>query len=235
MSESRQIINGGLIRLRRAELGLSSRAIAAALGVTGSVVQRLEAGDNHLDVTMGLLVKLAAVLAVDVVDLVSPTPSESSEGTVASDVAAVGALLHAAGVSTPAGALRDSLGWDQARLIAAIEGLDEQLRSVGMRLKKNGVGHVIVRDLATTSPDTLAKLIRAHVTRDGLNRTEAALLYRIHTTGAPRDPSNPEAVALGALVNAQLLVPGVAPTGTAERPLVLADMVCFSLLLDEVD
>jgi len=74
---------------------------------------------------------------------------------------------------------------------------------------------------------------RAHVTRSGINRTEASPPYRIHTTGAPRDPSNPKAVALGALINAQLVVPGVAPAQTAEQPLIIADMVRLSLLPDK--
>lgn len=59
------------------------------------------------------------------------------------------------------------------------------------------------------------------------------MLRRIATAGAPRDPTNPEAVALGVLGNGELIVHGEQPTKTSAAPLVLGDAVRFSLLLDE--
>lgn len=74
-------------------------------------------------------------------------------------------------------------------------------------------------------------MIRAHINRDGLDRTEAAILHKIFTGAAPRDPSNPETVAIGALLNAGLIEPGVQAHGAVEAPLVLSGAVRFGLLL----
>ena len=69
--------------------------------------------------------------------------------------------------------------------------------------------------------------------RDGLNRTEASMLYRMHGDGAPREPTNPQSVAIGTLVNAGLVVTDERRPGGKERPLVIHEDVRFSLLLDD--
>lgn len=132
------LLDGDLIRRRRAELGLSSRAIASQLGVTGSVVTRLEAGDNHQDVTLGLVAKLARLLGVDIADLLATDERVvDDERDLDGAVAAIGSMLLEARIETPGAALRDSLGLSQSVLREAIDELDHRLRGVGMRVAVN--------------------------------------------------------------------------------------------------
>ena len=238
------ILDADLIRRRREELGLSLRAVAARLGVVGAVVRRIEAGENHPDLAVGHLTKLAEIINVDVATLFAPTApvdgaanasaaSDGEAGDDAGDVAALGALLHAAGVLTPAAALRDALDWDKARLDRALTALDAQAATIGLRLNRNPAGFSLTRGVEVCPPDVVADVIRSHVNRDGLNLTEAAMLRRVANGEAPREPTNPESVALAVLGNARLVQHGQAATTTSQAPLELSDAVRFSLLLDE--
>ena len=141
--------------------------------------------------------------------------------------------LHAAGVLTPAAALRDALDWDKARLDRGLAALDVQAGAIGLRLNRNPAGFSLTRAVEACPADVLADVIRSHVNRDGLNLTEAAMLRRVANGEAPREPTNPEAVALGVLGNARLVEHGEAPTPTSQAPLVLAEAVRYSLLFDE--
>lgn len=228
------ILDGTFIRRRRAELGLSARSVGANLGVTPSVVTRLEIGQNHQDISVGVVARLAEVLGVDVADLFLASTSRLRDAE-ADDIAALGSLLHQADVVTPRAVFRDVLGWSDERVRSTIEALDEQLRTVGMRLSRVANRYRIDRDVTAANDEELAALVRAHITREGLNLTEASMLACIREGNAPRDPSNPETVAIGSLVNARLVEPGAPPTRTSEMPLVLSEAVRFSLLLDEVD
>ena len=100
-----------------------------------------------------------------------------------------------------------------------------------MRVSRNDDRHRIVRDVNAIDSTELASVLRAHVNRDGLNRTEASMLHRVHVEGAPREPTNAQAVALGTLLNAGLVVIDELRPGGKERPLVLSEEVRFSLLL----
>jgi hypothetical protein len=75
--------------------------------------------------------------------------------------------------------------------------------------------------------------LRRHLGRDHLNLTEARMLRHVEHGDAPTQPSNPERVALGTLVRAELIGTGDARGKTAEAPLCLSEDVHFSLMLDE--
>lgn len=233
MATTATILNSELVRRRRAELGLSARAMGAALGTSGSVIVRIESGDNHPDLTIGLVAQLADLLGVNAADLFVSSNTRDRSDTAADDARAMGSLLFAAETNVPAGALRDALGWTHERTKNALSELAIRLKDVGLQLSSVAYRCRIVRDVAATSDDELTSLVRAHVTRDGLNLTEASMLARIVRGDAPRDPSNPETVAIGALVNARLVTLGEQPTSGAEVPLVPSHEVRFSLLLDE--
>ncbi len=232
MGGTKTILDGEFVRRRLAELGLSIRAVGAALGTSGSVVVRIESGDNHPDLALGVITQLADLLGVNVADLFVSSQTQDRAGTVAEDVRALGSLLFAAETNTPAAALRDALGWTQVRTKAALTELATRLQDVGLQLSSVAYRQRIVRDATAANDEELASLVRAHVTRDGLNLTEASMLARIARGDAPRDPSNHETVAIKTLVNAGLVTLGQQPTPGAERPLVLTDSVRNSLLLD---
>ena len=234
MSAATTILDGELVRRRRAELGLSARAMGAALGTSGSVIVRIECGDNHPDLTLGLVSQLAELLGVNVSDLFATSDTRDRADSVGDDARALGSLLFANAINTPGAALRDALGWTQARTKAALAELATRLQDAGLQLSSVAYCYRIVRDVTAANDEELAALVRAHLTRDGLNLTEASMLARIARGDAPRDPSNPETVAIGALVNARLVALGDRPTAGAEVPLVLSEEVRFSLLLDQV-
>ncbi len=229
MGGTETILNGELVRRRRAELGLSVRAMGAALGTSGSVIVRVESGDNHPDLTLGLVTQLAELLGVNVADIFVSSHTQDRTHTTTDDVRALGSLLFAAETNTPVAAFRDALGWTQVRTKAALTELATRLQDVGLMLSSVAYRYRIVRDVTAANDEKLASLVRAHVTRDGLNLTEASMLARIARGDAPRDPSNPETVAIGALLNAGLLTLGERPTPGAEVPFRLSDAVAFSV------
>ena len=233
MAQPPLILDKALIRRRRAELGLSARAIGAALGVSGSVVVRMESGQNHPDLTLGVVAQLAELLGVNVADLFLASNNRERAGDVGDDARVLGSLLFTAEGATPVAALRDSQGWTHERTKAALSELGERLTHAGLSLSTVAYRTRIVRDVTAANDDEIASLTRAHIIRDGLNLTEASMLARLARGDAPREPSNPETVAIGTLQNAKLIVQGERPTPTAEVPLVLSEVVRFSLLIDE--
>jgi hypothetical protein len=149
------------------------------------------------------------------------------------DVAAVGSLLLGVTTAMPASAIADALDWTRQRAVAALEQLGDELAHVGMRLSRNGNGVGITRALEPVTRRELANLVCAHINRDGLDRSEAAMLRRIATVGTPKQPSNPDTVGIGALINAGLVEPGDPPKKNAEAPLVLTAAARFSPLYDD--
>lgn len=81
--------------------------------------------------------------------------------------------------------------------------------------------------------DTLARAVRRHLARSGINLTEARMLHKVMTSGVPKEPANAENVALGVHVNANLIEPGAATATTSQVPMVLSDDVRYSLCLDD--
>lgn len=221
------------IRNRRHELGLSIRSVAAQVGVVGAVIRTIEAGGNHHDVPLGVLSRLADALCLDMATIFAATPPSEPPTTIDDDVAALGSVLHSTGVLTSASVLCDVLGWRRDRLDSALDALDNQLRRAGLRLNRNPQGFGITRAVEATDGATITRAIRAHIARDGLNLTEASMLARLTRGDIPKDPSNPESVAIAVLIKGELLDHGTPPTPTAQAPLELSDAVRFSLLLDE--
>lgn len=227
------ILDGPAIRRRRESLGLSQRSLASSLGVTGNVIRLLEAGGNHDDLTLGFLTRLAGALAVEPTTLLSRPTDEQPSGPVdagpAGDAAQVGALLQATGVLTPKAALCDSTGWNLGRLEEALDRLEQLLPGVGLRLHRLQNRVTIERSVEASTPDNLKTIVRKHLARDGLNLTEGRLLRQIQTGNAPRDPTNPETVALGVLLNACLILEGDAAGPASQPPWTLAPEVAASL------
>lgn len=100
---------------------------------------------------------------------------------------------------------------------------------VGLRLHRLQNRVTIERSVEASPPDNLKTIVRKHLARDGLNLTEARLLRQVQTGNAPRDPTNPETVALGVLLNAGLIVEGEPAGPTSQPPWILAPDVADSL------
>lgn len=224
------IVDADRVRRRRAELGLTVRGLAKHLKVTGAVVTRLESGDNHPDLPLGLLVRLAEVLAVDLPTLlVQSRPACDAVPDADQDARTVGAALVADGTLVPLGALAEAFDWTLQRTEAAIEALEARLPDVGMRVHRLRDQVAVVRAVEPISRAALGQLTRKHLHRTAISLSEARIVFRLASGTPPRDPGNSERVAIGVLANAGLLEPD--PAGAAEMR--LSEDVRFSLLLDE--
>ena len=211
------LLDATLIRRRRFDLGLSERAVAKPLGVASSMIARIEDGTNHKDLPLGLLTRLADVLAVPLPALIleddsSPVdPAEASGGghhdeSHEDDAARVGALLYATETLTPIGAVCDALDWTRTRTRAALNALDAQLRPAGLCVHELKGEVRIQRRADSAEVDALKQLLRRHQARRGLNLGEARVLAdllagRLDTSKL----SNPNQVALARLSNAGLV------------------------------
>ena len=225
-----------LIRRRRAELGISVRAAAETIGLSGPTFTRLESGSDHGGLELGVVVRLASLLGLSLDQLIvkgqGAVTSAGEPAGIAADVAALGAVLFATQTHTPVGTLCEVHGWTLARLHTAEEALKAALCHVGITLSRQNARLGLARAEGAVDQDVLQRALRKHQGRDHVSITEARLLHRIEHGDAPTQPSNTERVALGMLVNAVLITFGPSrPKG--EAPLILCEDVRFSLLIDE--
>jgi transcriptional regulator with XRE-family HTH domain len=230
-------VDGAFLRRRRAELGLSAREVADALGVSAPSYLALEGGHGTATVEFRTAARIAQILGLTLEDVVAwstdPAAVDSPDRAPDGDAAALGALLHATGTLTPVGALCEALGWDYDRLHRAEEVLAERLASCGLRLHRKTARLSIARAVGAVDPSVLKSLVRRQLARENVSLAEARMIRRIQQGRAPRTPSNAESVTFGVLVNAEL-VTFVEPSrrGT-EREMVLSEDVAFSLFLTE--
>lgn len=224
------ILNVELICRRRVEVGLSHRAVASALGVTASVIKRLETGTNYPDLTIGQLARLAEVLAVDVADLTSrpqrtPAPDDPAPGDD-DDAAVVGALLATTKVLTPTTVVAQATGWPLPRVHAALYVLADRLPPAGMRLRRHQSLVGLARAVTGDDAHRIETALRVHLARDGGSAAEVRLRRRIDAGTVPKALGNADTLTLGVLANAQLITTDDGTTWD------LADDVRYSLLLD---
>lgn len=145
-----------------------------------------------------------------------PTATEEGpSGGAADDARLVGAALHTLGVLVPAETLADVLGWDAARLDAALGALEKVASAVGLRVHRLYNRVSLVRAADALPAEELAAVLRHDAARTGLNPVQAGLvldaLTRAVAPSAGRGGrhmlarSNAEKVAAGALVGAGIL------------------------------
>jgi transcriptional regulator with XRE-family HTH domain len=195
------ILDGALIRRRRQELALSHRELARSLGVTSIVVFAAEKGTNHDALSLGFVVKLAAALAVDVVDL-------------------VGGSAAVAGADEPAltatEALGEALGSRSERRGRLWDILRQCCRRRGWCLQRRGAD-VAIRAQAGTSSEVRQELWRRHDARRGADTDRGEVLFRVMCGQVDEGKlSNPDRVALNRLRRAGLVSDEVRPCLTED-------------------
>lgn len=152
---------------RRQNLRMSQRQVAKQLGVSLPVVTRLEAGTNHEELPLHVVLHLAETLAVRVEQILTDRPDVDPEG--ASDVSRVGALLAMTDTLTPITGVADALSWDLARVETALEQLAQTAPTVGVQLHRlRGQVKLVPAEHADTADD-LEAIVRLHHAREGMN------------------------------------------------------------------
>lgn len=216
------ILDVDLVRRRRRDLGISRRQLAKHLGVTVMVVVSIEAGRNHHTLTLGMVGRLAQVLAVQLTDLVRRPDSTADSGPSQDEggendlVAQLGALLLETSVLTPVEALADALGTRLPAVWEALGLLDRQLWPAGLMIHRLN-GDVAIRKQATTDRAAMRRLLRAHQARRGLSLTEARVLRRVMDRDLDEGKlSNPDQVALERLRKSGLVTDDRYPALTRE-------------------
>jgi DNA-binding XRE family transcriptional regulator len=235
------VLDVDLARRRRAELGLSLREVAEAVGMSGSSFTAIENGRAQQELTIGTVVRLAGVLALTLEELVPGAAVPVEQGCTVevealptdNDARVLGSILAAVDTTVPIGALLDLTEWSPSRLRSARAALEGQLATCGMRIRELNAALGLAVASGSAARPHVAKATRLHLARDHVSRIEAGLLRAIGRDAMPKLLSNPERVALGVLIRGELVEAAHADGGVRERPLHLTDDVRFSLLLDE--
>lgn len=230
----RTLLDVAFVRRRRAELGLSIRAISAQVGLSTTSYTMIENGHGHEVVTLDTVLRLARALGTTVDGLMVGAGAEAKDiDEDDDDPARLGAVLFAVGKLTPVGTLLEVLDWSLDRLHQAEGRLAQTLGTCGMALRRNGNQLAITGAVDAVDTGTLEAAVRRHLHRDHLSVTEARLLRQVEHGDVPTQPSNPERVAMQTLVNAGLVMFASPAAKNTEAPMVLSDDVRYSLLLDE--
>ncbi|MGH8981157.1 MAG: helix-turn-helix transcriptional regulator [Acidimicrobiales bacterium] len=226
------------VRRRRAELGLSAREVADAVGMPSLTYHALERGHGTETMELRKLVRLSQALALSLDELVEPGVGSSAvestkpaTGTVDEDAAALGVLLFATGTLTPAGAICEALGWDLARLHDAEQHLSERLGACGLRLHRLTSRLGVARADDAVDREVLKQAVRRQLGREQVSLSEARMVRRIQQGRAPATPSNAERVTYGVLVNAGLVDFEPGRNRNNEAAMVLSEDVRFSLMI----
>lgn len=172
------MLNAGLIRQRRRDLGLSIHEVARQLRVTDAVVKRLEEGVNHEWVTVGELTRLAEILSVDVHDMID-APARAAGPGDDKRVEQVGRVLSEIEKLVPRSSLCKALDCTPEELEETLAQLDAALRPVGMSVHhfKASVSLEPVPE-AEGSAGQLRTVIRDEIASRCLTITEANVLAR---------------------------------------------------------
>lgn len=197
-------LNADLLRARRMELGLTTRAVARQAMVSQQLVKRLERTGDADVLQVETLGTVLDALSLDL----SEALAERAVHPAADDtVTAVGALLHERGRGVPMSELAVTIGATLEDVTAAVSVLDERLRPAGLRINRASTGLSIV---PVVRPDAGSGSHRERARYLGnLNQGDIVLLHRILTQRVPANTiaaTNNGTVNLSRLEGAGLVV-----------------------------
>lgn len=200
-----------LVRWRVAA-GFSQRQLSRQVGLSTIGVSTLEqpAGDNHGDLSLRTLTRLADALGVEPRGLLSSDGEAPAEVAPAPDDVKVEAVLFEVGAALSRTDLAQALGWELARVNAAVTGLRGRLTGTGQRL----VGGSRLRLQARQEMLDEAELSRARALAQkadgrGFDHGCARVLRQVLDGEVDSSwearASNPQRVTLGRLANLGLI------------------------------
>lgn len=169
------------VKARRRYLRLSTSALAASLGTSTGVIDRLEDGAGQEKLDLAFVCDLARSLGVHVGELVvdpdqpaDPEPAPA-DGPVAADARHLGAVVAGCSGWVNVDDLCDHLGWPLGRVLEALSVVEEQAPAIGLHLSWLGAGVALVPGQAATQVATAT----ATGGRRGFDVDACRLLYRL--------------------------------------------------------
>lgn len=181
-------LNGPLIRSLRTEQSISLNHAARLLGVSGTVLRRIESDDPYggRGVNVHGLTTLAQVLGTDAQQLLRPGRKDQPESQASGnadcadlDSEVLAGVLLGLKRQTRIKAIAEALDWPVSRLMAAQHGLEQALTGTGIVITQRG-DLLRFGSVHTGSADkTLNALNKSHGTTFGLPGTTARVLHRI--------------------------------------------------------
>jgi transcriptional regulator with XRE-family HTH domain len=170
-------LNGALVTERRLDLGYSESRLARLLAVGAPVIKRLEAGENHGDLTWQTICRLCEVLAIDPAGLAAGPVREPAAATP--DDVAVEAALAQAGRRLTGQELARGLKWPLERVQSAIDRLRRRLEQTGVRLNYNGGRYSLWPAAGILTSDQVEGIERAYVENAHITTHEARVLRQV--------------------------------------------------------
>ena len=188
---------------RRNELGLSLRDVAGRVGWSVRAVSDLENEViGHDRLTLGLLHRLADVLALSVQELLHVDPATPAEPSP-DDVRMEAALLIA-GAKVPRRRLADTFGWSLQHTSDVADQLEARLLSTGCRLSRAG-GYRLVPSSSALTAAQVRKAARAGKAARGMTIDMARILRDLiingDSPGSLQYAGNHQRVQVARLVN----------------------------------
>lgn len=174
-------LNANLLRARRMELGLTSREVARDAMVSQGLVKRMEDTGDAAVLQVKTLTAILDILCLDLVEAQEP-PAKTRDS--ADDlVETIGSLLHERRSSVPLVEIASILRVTLDKIEPALNVLDDLLRPVGQRVRRNSGG----ASIATVVREGLGSGNENERLRylSNLNKGDLALLYRAMTTQLP--------------------------------------------------
>jgi len=167
-------LNNPLLRARRTELGLTSRALARAANVSMPLIKRLETTGDVATLQVGTLTMILEALSIDLADAVLQEEAPEIGDSI---IKSVGGFLQEHGRGVTEVDIARTLGLALAQVESALTALDVLLRPCGMRIHRNSSGVSVV---PSVRPDAGSKSEREKARHlSNLNRSDVALLHRI--------------------------------------------------------
>lgn len=238
------VLDPGRITERRRMLGLTTHALAGALGTTSGFIIRVESGGSQDVLDLGFVADLARVLGCPVAELLlapgaharadeappATDPAVAAEtvtnDAVIDDAKVVGSAVAAAFGWIAVDDLCHSLGWALDRVLEALCVVETSAPAVGMRLAWFG-DHVCLVPAHDEPGSLRGRGVRFHYS---LQKDPAALLHRLARGDDQKMISRHAQISQRRLVALGLAEYTDVPSGPELR---LTDDGRYNLCLDE--
>lgn len=230
------VLDGEVVRSRRVLLGLSQRALAAALRVTPRVILRIEHGMRQNELDVSFIADLADALAVTPAQLLVShhasrrcVPGDRVDGA---DVRAVGGVLAGGGDWVLVDGIAEALGWTLGRTFVALDELGRQATTLGQRLAWLSDREVCLCG-DTDGEHALAQVTARDVSTWGLTEEEAYLLF-VAANGGDKIRQRRSLMAVRRLIRAGFITAEPVPDGKQDDDPRITDQARFNLCLDDL-